>query len=88
MRRTTRHMLFFLIAGLMAVRAEAQEGFAFTADGVVVDQAVQWEQWTRPKHAVHIDPATHIVVPRRIGRTTNAILDVGRFQTLIVANEG
>ncbi|MEE3259188.1 MAG: hypothetical protein VX293_08255, partial [Candidatus Latescibacterota bacterium] len=83
MRRTTRHMLFFLIAGLMAVRAGAQEGFAFTADGVVVDQAVQWEQWTRPKHAVRIDPATHIVVPRWIGRTTNAILDVGRFQTLI-----
>ena len=76
-------LFFFIITGLTTVQTEAQEGFAFTDDGLVVDQAAQWEQWTRPKHAVRINPETNVVIPRRINRTTNAILDANLFQTLI-----
>ena len=77
-------LLFFLITvSLSAPQAGAQEGFALTGDGLVVDLAAQWEQWRRPKHAVYIDPVTHIVTPRRISRGTNAILDINGFQTLI-----
>lgn len=63
--------------------AEAQEGFELTADGVAIHRAAQWEHWTRPKHAVHIDPQTHVLAPRRIGQATDAIRDLNRFQTLI-----
>jgi hypothetical protein len=61
----------------------AQEGFELSEDGVVIDRAAQWEQWTRPKHAVQIDPVTHLVLPRPISLSTNAILDMADFQILI-----
>jgi hypothetical protein len=81
-------VLFFLITVSLTVpQAGAQEGFALTVDGLVVDRAEQWEQWTRPKHAVRIDPETHVVTPRRINRATNAILDIDDFQTLIGNNK-
>ena len=68
---------------LFLSQAGAQEGFELTADGVAINRAAQWEHWTRPKHAVRIDPQTHALTPRRIGQATDAILDVDRFQTLI-----
>lgn len=68
---------------LLLNQARAQEGFELTADGVTINRAAQWEHWTRPKHAVRIDPQTHALTPRRIGQSTNAILDIDRFQTLI-----
>ncbi len=81
-------VLFFLITlSLTVPQVGAQEGFALNVDGLVVDQAKQWEQWTRPKHAVRIDPETHVVTPRRISRATNAILDIDDFQTLIGNNK-
>ena len=72
-------LLLLCAAGLTS----AQEGFELTADGLIIDQAEQWSQWTRPKHAVVIDPETHTLVPRRVSRKTDAILDSDRFQTLI-----
>ena len=68
---------------LLLSQARAQEGFELTADGVTINRAAQWEHWTRPKHAVRIDPQTHALTPRRIGQSTDAILDIDRFQTLI-----
>ena len=68
---------------LFLSHAGAQEGFELTADGVTIHRAAQWEHWTRPKHAVRIDPQTHALTPRRIGQSTDAILDLDRFQTLI-----
>ena len=68
---------------LFSSQAGSQEGFELTADGVTINRAAQWEHWTRPKHAMHIDPQTHALAPRRIGQATNAILDVNRFQTLL-----
>ena len=63
--------------------AGAQEGFELTAAGVTINRAAQWEHWTRPKHAIYIDPQTHTLTPRRIGQGTDAIRDLDRFQTLI-----
>ena len=68
---------------LLSSQAGAQEGFELTADGVTINRAAQWEHWTRPKHALHINSQTHALTPRRIGQATDAILDVERFQTLI-----
>ena len=68
---------------LFLSQAGAQEGFELTANGMAINRAAQWEHWTRPKHAVRINPQTHAIIPRRIGQATDAILDVGRFQTLI-----
>ena len=68
---------------LFLSHAGAQEGFELTADGVTINRAAQWEHWTQPKHAVHIDLQTHALTPRRIDQATNAILDIERFQTLI-----
>ena len=87
-RRAVSHyytgVLFFLIIfSLNVLQVGAQQGVALTVDGLVVDQAKQWEQWMRPKHAVRIDPETHVVTARRISRATNAIVDIDDFQTLI-----
>ena len=82
MQRTLRFFSTILLLTTGGL-AEAQEGFEFTENGLVIDQAVQWEQWKRPKHGVRIDPNTHTVLPRRIASSTNAILDIDNFQTLI-----
>ena len=80
-QRTALHWTLPLLIFLS--QADAQEGFELTADGLATNRAAQWEHWTRPKHAVRIDPQTHALAPRRIGQATDAILDIDRFQTLI-----
>ncbi|NKB71152.1 MAG: hypothetical protein GKR89_29120 [Candidatus Latescibacteria bacterium] len=60
-----------------------EPGFALTAAGILVDQAEQWAQWTRPKHAVSIDPLTNGIGPRRVQKETNAIADIDRYQIKI-----
>jgi hypothetical protein len=65
------------------VQAQAEPGFRLSAQGVVIDQAAHWDKWSRPKHAVEIDPLTHTVRPSRLRTSTNAIEDLDRFQTRI-----
>ena len=64
-------------------QTEAEQGYGISSDAVVVDQAAHWATWTRPKHAVEIDPDNHTVGPRLLRALTNAIADIDQFQTLI-----
>ena len=75
----------YLLSSVALAHAQtaAQAGFSLSASGVVIDQAEQWEAWTRPKHAVEIDPHTHAVRPRTIRIETNAVEGMDQFQTLI-----
>jgi hypothetical protein len=62
-------------------RAQTPEpGYSISTAGVVVDRAEQWEQWSRPKHAVTIDPQTHTAAPRRIRKNINVIEDMDQFR--------
>ena len=74
-----------LTCALVPVRAQTDDepGFELTPEGIVVDRAEQWQQWTRPKHAVTIDPLSNGVGPRRIQKETNAIADIDRYQIKI-----
>ena len=58
---------------------QAQQGVQISNRGLTVDQAGQWEQWNRPKHAVVIDSETNSVRPRFVRKSTNAIEDLDQF---------
>ena len=75
----------YLLSSVALAHAQtaAQAGFSLSASGVSVDQAEHWEAWTRPKHAIEIDPHTHAVRPRTIRIETNAVEGMDQFQTLI-----
>ena len=75
----------YLLSSVASAHAQtaAQAGFSLSASGVSVDRAEHWEAWTRPKHAVEIDPHTHAVRPRTIRIETNAVEGMDQFQTLI-----
>jgi gliding motility-associated-like protein len=62
---------------------QAQQGVQISNRGLTVDQADQWEQWNRPKHAVVIDSETNSVRPRFVRKSTNAIEDLDQFLVLI-----
>ena len=69
----------YLLSSVALAHAQtaAQAGFSLSASGVSVDRAEHWEAWTRPKHAVEIDPHTHAVRPRTIRIETNAVEGMG-----------
>lgn len=75
----------YLLSSVALAHAQnpAQAGFSLSASGVSVDQAEHWEAWTRPKHAIEIDPHTHAVRPRTVRIETNAVEGMDQFQTLI-----
>lgn len=71
-------------AGLaIAAVVEAQEGFQFDGDSIVISRSQDWAAWTKPEHATTVDEIGDLVRPRLVKKQTDAIADMDRFSILI-----
>ena len=86
--RTFSILIPYIVSGWIgesSVLAQTKDidGYRLTGDRLIIDQAVHWQSWTHPKHAVEIDGQNHTVRPRFIRKEINAIADMDHFQIKI-----
>ena len=77
------------IAGVglaIAGAVEAQEGFQFDGESIVIDRSEDWAAWTKPEHATTVDGLGDLVRPRLVRKQTDAIADMSRF-TILIGNK-